>query len=102
MLRNEDVATLSTRKDFEGAINSIYENRMGLSPQQGTKLLAEFFISAGLFSKIDPDDKAAIGAHNHAVELADILGLFTEKDLPQLLAGQLNKTPLQGYEIPMD
>lgn len=92
MITEQDIRTLEGIGELEKSRELILDARASFT-REGVAFLAEYLISAGLFRKMDPNNPAEIGAYNHAIEVADRLGLFTEKSIRGVVASLLRLDP---------
>ena len=84
---------ISERTAPEEFKSAVRRNRAALrSAEASTPLLADYFKANGIFSKLDPEDPASVGAYNSAVELGELLGIFTEENLRRVIYMALGGT----------
>lgn len=98
MISNSDIETLASIGELEASRNEILNARASFT-DNGGGFIAEYLMSAGLFRKLDPSDPAQIGAYNHAIEVADRLGLFTESSIKGMVSSMLRLDPYTGEPL---
>lgn len=99
MITRNDVKALIDEGSYEEARDSILEARAAFTRSGGPAFIRDFLTSAGLFSKLDPNDPAQIGAYNHAIELADRIGLFSEASIGSMISSLMGLDPFTGEQI---
>lgn len=98
MIRNSDIEMLISTEEIESSREKILESRASFT-DKGGYFIAEYLISAGLFRKLDPNDPSEIGAYNHAIEVADRLGLFTESAIKGMVSALMRVDPYTGEPL---
>lgn len=73
--------------------SDVLRRRRSFSTPDGIKTLAEIVVSAGVFEKLDPEDREAAAVRNFAIDLLDSMCMVQDGSLEMLLANML-ATPL--------
>lgn len=92
MLTNQEVEAMYRaygKKAVMENIESRKQKRKIYDSEEGREELAELIVKSGVFSSLDPENKAAIGAHNLAIGILDRLGFFDQANLPRLIGYML-------------
>ena len=75
----------------------VLRRRKAFSSAEGIKVLAEIVVSAGVFEKIDTEDREANAVRNFAIDLLDSMCMVQTGSLEALLKNMLS-TPLPQKE----
>lgn len=96
MITSEELGYLEQSGESSSARENILRARSSFTKEDGIDFLSDFFISAGMFGKLNPESAADVGAYNHAIEVADRLGLFTESSVKRMLSILMEYDPIRN------